>query len=132
MAGNTLINVKELVGIKKLTSVKFLTQMQSLRPQKVTACVAETCRRTYRSLKLVHPFFCTAHSFYPVPKSYALQCFSVGQTPQKCPFPWGASTCNTCSLDPPYSATQHPKLHVNWFSHFHTAHARVPILYNVY
>ena len=41
---------------------------------------------TYRLLRSALPFL---HSLllYPIPNSYALQCFSIFQTPQKCPLP---------------------------------------------
>jgi len=61
--------------------------------------------------------FCTGHHFTQSPKSYALQCFSSGQTPQKCPFAW-------VHLYPPVihlpwtHPTQHPKVHLDQFSRF--------------
>jgi len=81
---------------------------------------------TYRSLRSsVH--LCISHSspFYPTPKSYALQCFSFGQTPQKCPS-FGYIYCTlhvihvTCT-----HMTQHSKVHFDWFSRFFPpAHSR--------
>jgi len=34
-----------------------------------------------RSLRPVYPFLCTADPFTQPPESYALLCFSIGQTP---------------------------------------------------
>jgi len=49
----------------------------------------------------------------------------MSQTPQKCPFPWGIYTpSNTCSWT---HSTQHPRLHLDRFSRFCTAHDGVPI-----
>ena len=102
-------------------------QVQSSWPWKTRPCT-ETCHMTYRSLRSVHPFFLQSAPFYPTPKSYALQCFSLGKTPQKCPFPLGefAPPCNTSSLYPPDSAS---KLHLNWFSHLYTAHSSTSIFF---
>jgi len=60
--------------------------VQSSRPQKATPC-AETRHTTNRSLRTVRPFFAQL-TLLPNPsrqKSYALQCFSIGQTPQSAP-----------------------------------------------
>jgi len=58
---------------------------------------AKTCHMTHRSLGLVHSFL---HSspFYPTPKFYALQCFSIVQTPKSAHSYGGVYI----SLDPPY------------------------------
>jgi len=50
------------------------------------------------------PIFYTAHHFTQPPKSYALQCFSIRQTPKSAPSRMEAvaptSLRNTCSLGP--------------------------------
>jgi len=74
----------------------------------------KTRHMTHRSLRSVHLYFCTAHPFTQPPKSYVLQCFSIGQTPQKVPLPFTPQYI-TRSLDPP---TQKTKLHLDWFSRF--------------
>jgi len=70
----------------------------------------------------------------PTSSSYALQCFSVGQTPPKVPVPVGASVfaykCTTCCLDPPNSAFQTASRSVQLF--LHSSPQRVSILYNVH
>ena len=60
--------------------------------------------------------------FIEPPKFYALQCFSIGTTPPKCPFTWGIyAPCNTCVLKPPDSALQTVSRSVQ---PFYTAHGR--------
>jgi len=65
--------------------------------------------------------------FYPTPKSYALQCLSIGQ---KFHFPWGHiyTPCNVFS-----GPSRLSKLHLDWFSRFlHSSQQGVPILHNVH
>jgi len=73
--------------------------------------------------------FCTAHHFNQ-PQNPVL-CNVVQSTRHsKSATSHGViySSCNTCSLDPP-NAVSHTAS--DQFSCFHTAHSRVPILYNV-
>jgi len=52
---------------------------------------------------------CFLHSsaFYPTPKSYSLQYFSIGQAPLKVPLVKAStSSTSSCSLDPPDLAFQ--------------------------
>jgi len=83
-------------------------------------------------VKIGPPVFCTAQPFTQPPKSYTLQCLSVGQTLAKVPIPVRASTssCNTCSQDQPYSAFRTASRSVQPFSN--SSRQRVHILYNVY
>ena len=85
-----LIRIKELIMMKKINAIKM--QMQLSRPPKGNSL----CKNTSYDVgvyivKIGPPVFCTGHpfSFTQSLKYYALQCFSIGQTPQKCPFPWG-------------------------------------------
>ena len=108
--------------------LKIVTQVQSLRPQKATSCIKPR-HTTYRPLRLVQLFFCTAHPFTQPPNSYALQCFSIGQTPLKVSLPVGASTPHVLHA-PQTHPTHHPTLHLDWFSRFFTAHGIIH--YNVH
>jgi len=93
-----------------------------MRPSKGNSC-AKTRHTTYRSLRSVHQFFCTARPFIHAPTrkiSYALQCISVDQTPLKVPLPVQASTSYVVHV-PWTHPTQHFKLHLDRFSRFWTA-----------
>jgi len=74
--------------------------------------------------------FCTPRRFTEPPKCYALQCFSVGQTPPKVSLPVMASAPNLIrgSLIPRDSAPQTASRSVQPF--LHSSRQRVPILYN--
>jgi len=74
--------------------------------------------------------FCTPRRFTQPPKCYALQCFSVGQTPPKVPLGVMASAPNLIrgSLIPRDSAPQTASRSVQPF--LHSSRQRVPILYN--
>jgi len=54
-------------------------------------------------------FFCTAHPFTQPPKYHALQCFSISESPQKCPFPWGHLQPYVIHV-PWTHPTHHPKI----------------------
>jgi len=74
---------------------------------------------TYILLRSVQPFF-TQRTFYPPQKSYALQCFSISQTPQKVLFPMRASSPHVIQV-PWTHPIQNPKLHLDRFSCFFIA-----------
>jgi len=90
---------------------------------------ATSCAKTCRSIDQSTCFFLHSSPFYPA-QEISLQCFSIGQIPQKCPFPWGESTspCNACSPDPPDSAFQTT---FQWFSRFCTIHSRESLYFTV-
>jgi len=74
---------------------------------------ATPCAKTRHIVKTSPPVF--LHSSPPLNLTlYKLQCFSVGLTTQKCPFPWGICIpCNTRS----FSRSQTPtKTVVHWTS----------------
>jgi len=64
------------------------------------------------------------------PKSYALQCFSINQTPQKCHSRKGIHIpiYNTCFLDLPDSASQNASRSVQPFC---TAHGRESVYFTM-
>ena len=70
-------------GFSPLSGHNYQRHSQKVHPS------GDILDTTYRTLRSVYPFFCTDHSFMQPPKSCALQCFLIGQTPQKCPFPQG-------------------------------------------
>ena len=98
-------------------------QLQSSQPQKATPCT-KTHHTTYRSLRSVHPFFAKLILTQP-PKSYALQCFSIGQTPQKCPLLKGRRHPHVMHVSWTHP-TQHFKLHLDQFSCFAQLTAQSP------
>jgi len=76
---------------------------------------------TYRSLRSLSTRFCTVHPFAQPPKSYVLQCFSIGQTPSKLPLTYGDLNPISYML-PCVHPSPHPKRHLDRFSCFCTAH----------
>jgi len=90
-------------------------------PQKTLLAHAETRDTTHReTVKIGQPVL---HSspFYTTPKSYALQCCSVGQTSKKYPF-------HGC-LDPPNSTSQ--TIHLDRFSRFCTVHGTESLYFTI-
>ena len=89
---------------------------------------APPCTET-QSLISVY-LFCTTHHFTKPPKSYASQCFSMGQTPPKCPISLGHQHHHVMhgSLDPSDSASQIVSQSVQLF--LHSSWNRVPVLNN--
>jgi len=82
-------------------------------------------------VKIGPPVFCTAH---PITKPSKILCTAMPfnrSDAQKVPITVGSiyTTCNTCSLDPPDSASQTASRSVHPF--VHSSLQRVPILYNV-
>jgi len=90
---------------------------------KGTSFRANTSYDVYRSLRSLYPF-CTANHFTQSPESYALQCFLVDQIPAKLPlYVWRSRPHLSCM---PHCAHPrwHPKLHLDRFSRFCSAHDR--------
>jgi len=72
--------------------------------------------------------FLLCSPFYPTPKIlWFTILFNRPDTP-KCPFSW-ASTPHVIQV-PWTDPTQHPKLHLDWFSCFCTAHGRESLYFN--
>ena len=72
-------------------------------------------------LKIGPVVFFTAHSFTQPPKSYALQCFSIGQTAKSAP---SCGALHPHVVHVPWThSIQHSKLYLDRFNHFHTAHS---------
>jgi len=65
---------------KKLLPLKILTQVQSPWPTQGNFLHKNTSHDIY--IEIGPSVFCTAHAFIQTPKSYALQCLSVSQTPK--------------------------------------------------
>ena len=106
---------KELITIFfKLKPLKILMRLPSWPPKlKATRCTEQhVIRHIDRSTH-----FCTVHSFTQLPKSYALQCFSIGQTCQKCPFQCSHLYPNVIHV-PWTHLTQHSKLQLDRFTSF--------------
>jgi len=75
----------------------WVTPVNHHDPQKATPC-AKTRHTTYsRSWTSVHPFFAQL-TLLPIPKSYAIQSFSIGQTYQACLFSAGSSGSTRLSI----------------------------------
>ena len=93
---------------------KYLTHVQSLQPQKAT-----TCSKTRHTTDIVkigpQPLPNTQIIYSSLFKSYALQCFSISQTPQKYRVPCGHLHLRVIHV-PWTHLTRHSNLHLDWFS----------------
>jgi len=124
----------ELVALNELTPLKILMQMRPLRPQNAT--LAKTCSKAYhtvyRPLRSLHVLFARL-TLLPSPN---LLCFTVTMffnqpDTHKSALPVRASTPIHAIHVAWTHRTLHPKLHLDRFSRFCTAHRRVSVLYNV-
>jgi len=95
---------------KKLTSLKKFS----------AGAIIATPKRQLLALKR---HMTPAHPFAQLPKSYALQCFSVSQIPPKVSLSMWTSTPHAVHV-PWTHPTQHHKLHLDLFSHFCIADGR--------
>jgi len=96
------------------TTGRNLTLVQSLQPQKAT-----TCSKTRHTTDIVkigpQPLPNTQIIYSSLFKSYALQCFSISQTPQKYRVPCGHLHLRVIHV-PWTHLTRHSNLHLDWFS----------------
>ena len=107
--------------LRSCSSLYWWSALSSSTLMDVTAC----SNRQQLSHRRVH-LFCTAHLFTQPPKSYALQCFSIGKKPLKLLLHvWRYGSIRVSPYMFPLAHTiLHPKWHLDWFSWFCTAHGR--------
>ena len=118
------------VHVRYLIPDEFLLKLgaASLRPPKGTSLRRHTSYDVYivnRSIRFAQ-ITLLANS----PRSYALQCFSIGRMPQKSVLSVGESALQY-NNGPWTHPTQHPKLHFDRFSRFCTAHGRESLYFTM-
>jgi len=106
--------VKELTAIQKINATKNFNA-GAISTTAKRQLLAQKRHMTYRSLRSIHLFFAQLTILPNPPKSYALQYFSVGLTLPKVPLPVRLSVPHVMHV-PWTHLTQHPKLHVDWFT----------------
>jgi len=108
-------HVKELIVIAKLTPLKILTHVQSLQPPEGNL--------HKNTLYIVYIVKVGPPVFYTARQPSKILCFSVGQIPQNCSIPFVHLHLSVMHV-PWTHSTWHPKLHLDRFGHFCTAHGK--------
>jgi len=94
--------------------------MQSSRPPKGNSLHKNTSCDVQIAKIGLPVVFCTADPFTQSTKPYASQCFSITHTPKSATFHEEST--------PHVIHVQHPKLHLDWFSHFSQLTAQCPYI----